>query len=95
VITGRLQNEQLAQGDFISGGAEHRRSQGLGNLFGSSKGLFLLKVAGDSMVDEGIMDGDYVVVKSRSTIENGRLALSCSTTRRPSRESSYRKTESP
>jgi repressor LexA len=46
-----------------------------GNLFGSSKGLFLLKIAGDSMVDEGIMDGDYVVVKPRSTIEDGQIGV--------------------
>ena len=47
----------------------------MGNLFGKSKGVFLLKVAGDSMVDEGIMNGDYVVVKSRSTIENGEIGV--------------------
>jgi len=27
------------------------------------------------MVDEGIMNGDYVVVKSRSTIENGEIGV--------------------
>lgn len=47
----------------------------LGNLFGRSKGVFLLKVAGDSMVDEGIMDGDYVVVKPRSAIEDGQIGV--------------------
>jgi repressor LexA len=40
-----------------------------------SKGTFLLKVSGDSMVDEGIMDGDYVLVKLASTIENGQIAV--------------------
>ncbi len=44
-------------------------------LFGQSKETFLLKVAGDSMVDEGIMDGDYVVVRSGSTIENGQIGI--------------------
>ena len=44
-------------------------------LFGQSKGTFLLKVAGDSMVDEGIMDGDYVVVKSGSTIDDGQIGI--------------------
>jgi len=47
----------------------------LGGLFGRSKGAFLLKVAGDSMVDEGIMDGDYVVVKPRSTIDDGQIGV--------------------
>jgi repressor LexA len=44
-------------------------------LFTKSKGLFLLKVSGDSMVDEGIMDGDYVAVKPTSTIENGQIGV--------------------
>lgn len=47
----------------------------LENLFGRSKGTFLLKVAGDSMIDEGIMDGDYVVVKLGSTINNGQVGV--------------------
>jgi repressor LexA len=47
----------------------------LGGLFGRAKGVFLLKVAGDSMVDEGIMDGDFVAVKPRSTIEDGQIAV--------------------
>jgi repressor LexA len=44
-------------------------------LFGRGKGMFLLKVAGDSMVDEGIMNGDYVVVKAGSTIEDGQIGI--------------------
>ena len=38
-------------------------------------GTFLLRVAGDSMVDEGIMDGDYVVVKAGSTLEDGQIGV--------------------
>ena len=44
-------------------------------LFGRSEGTFALRVAGDSMVDEGIMDGDYVVVKSGPRIESGQMAV--------------------
>ncbi|MEN6426146.1 MAG: transcriptional repressor LexA [Phycisphaerales bacterium] len=47
----------------------------VGNLFGRADGLFLLRVAGDSMVDEGILDGDYVVVKTGSTLENGQIGI--------------------
>jgi len=36
---------------------------------------FILKVVGDSMVDEGIMHGDYVVVKPTSNIHNGQIAV--------------------
>lgn len=32
---------------------------------------FVLRVKGDSMVGDGIMDGDYVVVSRRQTAENG------------------------
>jgi len=42
-------------------------------LFGS--GLFALKVIGDSMVDDGIMDGDYVLVRPTEQIEDGRIGV--------------------
>lgn len=44
-------------------------------LFGRGKGTFLLRVAGDSMIDEGILDGDYVVVRTASTVEDGQVAI--------------------
>jgi repressor LexA len=47
----------------------------LGKFFRASEGCFVLKVAGDSMIDEGIMDGDYVVVEPSPGIENGRIGV--------------------
>jgi len=44
-------------------------------LFKQSRDAFILKVRGDSMVDEGIMDGDCVVVQPQSTIENGNIGV--------------------
>jgi len=44
-------------------------------LFGRKEGTFLLRVAGDSMVDEGIMDGDLVVVQAGSTLEDGQIGI--------------------
>jgi repressor LexA len=44
-------------------------------LFGRDNGMFLLKVAGDSMVDEGILDGDYVVVRGDSTLDDGQIGI--------------------
>jgi repressor LexA len=35
--------------------------------------LFMLKVAGDSMVDAAICDGDWVVVRQQPTAENGEI----------------------
>jgi repressor LexA len=47
----------------------------LGELFGRSVGRFILKVVGDSMVDEGILDGDCVVVQPHQKIENGQIGV--------------------
>lgn len=35
--------------------------------------VFVLKVKGDSMVDAGILDGDYAIVRSQETAENGEI----------------------
>ena len=35
--------------------------------------LFMLEVHGDSMVDAGILDGDFVVIRSQSTALNGQF----------------------
>lgn len=47
----------------------------VGETFGGTSDSFILKVAGDSMIDEGIMDGDFVVVKKESEIPNGRIGV--------------------
>jgi repressor LexA len=47
----------------------------LEGLFNRSKDTFLLKVAGDSMIDEGILDGDYVVVKSGARVGSGQIGV--------------------
>ncbi len=36
---------------------------------------FVLRVRGDSMVDEGILDGDYVVVRRQATARNGEIVV--------------------
>ena len=35
--------------------------------------LFILKVVGESMIDAAICDGDWVVVRSQHTAENGEI----------------------
>ena len=37
--------------------------------------LFMLRVRGDSMIEVGIYDGDYVVVRSQPTAENGEIVV--------------------
>ncbi|HEX6306702.1 MAG TPA: transcriptional repressor LexA [Longimicrobiales bacterium] len=36
---------------------------------------YVLKVRGDSMIDEQIRDGDYVIVSSRNTADNGDMVV--------------------
>lgn len=38
-------------------------------------GPFALRVRGDSMIDEQIRDGDYVVVEPRATVRNGQTVV--------------------
>ena len=37
--------------------------------------LFMLRVRGDSMIDAGILDGDYAVCRSQSTAEDGEIVV--------------------
>jgi repressor LexA len=37
--------------------------------------LFMVRVRGDSMIDAGILDGDYVVVKQQPTAEPGEVVV--------------------
>jgi len=46
-----------------------------GEIFKPTAKMFILKVTGDSMVDAGIMDGDFVVVKPTPEIANGRIGV--------------------
>jgi len=41
----------------------------------SSQGYYALKVVGDSMIDEGIFNGDTVIIKKQSTAENGQTVV--------------------
>lgn len=54
---------------------EDRDEINLGEIFGPRRGrhgeMFALQVEGDSMRDEGIFDGDYVIVEKRDTARNG------------------------
>ncbi|MBD3346718.1 MAG: transcriptional repressor LexA [Chitinivibrionales bacterium] len=39
------------------------------------EGLFTLRISGDSMKDIGIMDGDIVIVRQQSMVENNEVAV--------------------
>ena len=40
-----------------------------------SRGYYALRVAGNSMMDEGIFDGDIVIIKKQSAAENGQTVV--------------------
>jgi repressor LexA len=44
-------------------------------LFGSDEGLFSLQVAGDSMIEEGIRPGDYVICRRTCVAHDGDLVV--------------------
>ncbi|WP_091065438.1 transcriptional repressor LexA [Paenibacillus sp. NFR01] len=37
--------------------------------------VFMLSVSGDSMIEAGIMDGDYVIVRQQQTADNGDIVV--------------------
>ena len=41
----------------------------------SSGQLFSLRVSGNSMINAGILDGDYVVVRQQDSVDNGDIAV--------------------
>ncbi len=41
----------------------------------SEKPCYVLQVKGDSMIDEGILDGDWVVIEQKDTARNGEIVV--------------------
>jgi repressor LexA len=41
----------------------------------SDENVFMLEVMGDSMIEAGILDGDYVIVKQQQTAQNGEIVV--------------------
>ena len=54
---------------------EDRESLDLDEIFTRPDGVFALRVSGDSMIDEQIRDGDYVICEKRSDPKNGETVV--------------------
>ncbi len=54
---------------------ENRDTIDIESFFNSRHGTFVLKVRGDSMIDEQIRDGDYVVCEQRSEAKRGETVV--------------------
>lgn len=44
-------------------------------VFAKNKNVYMLKVKGESMINAGIMDGDYVIVTQEQTAKNGEMVV--------------------
>lgn len=47
----------------------------LQDLYRGSEDVFMLRVKGESMINAGIFDGDYVIVRMQQTIEPGEIGV--------------------
>jgi len=45
------------------------------NFLKSSDNVFMLTIRGDSMINAGILDGDYIIVRQQNTAENGDIVV--------------------
>lgn len=54
---------------------ENRDDLSLRSCFGTGDELFALRVSGDSMIDENIRPGDYVICRRAETARNGELVV--------------------
>ena len=46
-----------------------------GDFTGGKSGIFVLRVKGDSMIDDHICNGDYILVEGANTAENGDIVV--------------------
>lgn len=77
---GKLPDEERATklpllGNIAAGSpieaVENREDLDLEQLFQSKNGVFVLRVRGDSMIEDHLCDGDYVVIERREQARNG------------------------
>lgn len=54
---------------------ENPETISLRDMFGSREDIFTLRVSGDSMVDEGISDGDYVICRRAAVARDGQIVV--------------------
>lgn len=54
---------------------ENREEMDLETVFKSRHGVYVLKIKGDSMIDDHLCDGDFVVIERRETAKNGETVV--------------------
>jgi repressor LexA len=66
---------RVAAGQPITAEQCYEGSLDTAEMFGTSGELFALRVRGDSMIDAGILEGDYVVVRRRERADSGQMVV--------------------
>jgi repressor LexA len=54
---------------------ENQENVALGSMFRGSGETYMLQVVGDSMIEDHICDGDFVVIERRETASNGEIVV--------------------
>jgi repressor LexA len=65
---------QVAAGRPVEA-VENKESLSIESCFGTGDDLFALQVRGDSMIEENIRPGDYVICRRAQTAQNGQLVV--------------------
>jgi len=73
-VTGIPLRGQVAAGQPLEAIEDHQELSWQA-LFGSDETLFSLQVSGDSMIEEGIHSGDYVICRRTCTAHDGDLVV--------------------
>jgi len=66
---------RVAAGPAIFAEENQEGTLPLGDVFGDPAGLYALRVRGDSMIDAGILEGDYVIVRHTETARAGEIIV--------------------
>lgn len=66
---------RIAAGAPIEALADHGNAIEVPNLLLGEGEHYVLQVSGDSMIDAGIVDGDYAVIQRADTAENGAIVV--------------------
>ncbi len=72
--------DQLPMLGYIAAGSpietmDHSETMAVPPYLHTGRPCYLLQVKGDSMIDEGILDGDHIVVERRDQARNGEIVV--------------------
>jgi repressor LexA len=66
---------RVAAGQPILAEENMSGSLDMADMFGETSSLFALQVRGDSMIDAGILEGDYVIVRKQDEARTGEIVV--------------------